>query len=187
MTNRLFILLTILTFSSCSTNKYIFSDDRFQNVGQLTVAKAISRDIAHKYKDVSPDHLISIGQGIYPNSKKFDLATPRTFEKREGAFRLSTDYYYSTPDSLVKVILYQWEKARTRDQKKEFQKLFDKLKQSLTDKLGEPQHVEINQKKFNEETFRDGVKWTGKVNAYLFYLRRDKTEFRRIRLAIYGE
>jgi hypothetical protein len=140
-----------------------------------------------EYKDISPDHLITIGEGIYPNPKRFNLTTPRTFEKKTGGFRLTTDYYYTSSDSLVRVILYQWDKSRTRDQKKEFQKQFDKLRQSLTDKLGEPKEIEINQKKFNDETFRDGIKWTGKVNAYLFMLGRDKNEYRRIRLAIYSE
>ena len=176
-----------MTFSSCSTSKYISSADRFQNPGQLTVDKAIKLDIDNKSKDISPDHLVSIGESIYPNTKKFDLATPKTFETTTSIFKLTTDYYFTPTDSLVRVILYQWDKSKTGDAKNEFQKQFNQLRKSLTDKLGEPKEIEIEQKDFNDETFRDGIKWTGKVNAYLFMFGNDETEYRQIRLAIYGE
>lgn len=187
MTSRLLTLLTILTFSSCSTNKLIFSADRFQNVGQLTVDKAVKRDIDNKYKDVSPDHLISIGESIYPNTEGFDLVTPKTFETTNGIFKFTTDYYFSRGDSLVKVTLYQWDKLKSVDGKKEFQRKFNQLRKSLTDNLGEPKEINIEQKDFNDETFRDEIKWTGKVNAYLFMFGNDRTQYRQIRLAIYGE
>jgi hypothetical protein len=143
MMGRLLILLTLLTFGSCSTNKYIFSGDKLQNVGQLTVDKAIKRDIVSKYKDVSPDHLISLGESIYPNARGFDLATPKSFETTNGIFKLTTEYYFTVGDSLVKVTLYQWDKAKSVDGKKEFQKRFNQLKESLTDNLGEPKEINI--------------------------------------------
>lgn len=187
MKSGLLIILTILTLGSCTTSKYIFSADRFQNIGQLTIDKAVRRDIDNKYKDVSPNHLIEIGESIYPNTKKFDLATPKTFETTNGIFKLTTDYYFTPTDSLVRVILYQWDKSESVNGKKEFQKQFNQLRKSLTDNLGEPKEIDIEQKDFNDETFRDGIKWTGKVNAYLFMFGNDETEYRQIRLAIYSE
>jgi hypothetical protein len=187
MASKLLIRLTILIFSSCSTNKYVFNADRLQEIGQLTVDKATKRDLDNGHKDVSPNYLISIGESIYPNSKKFDLATPKSFEKISRGFRLTTEYYYTPSDRMVRVILYQWDKVGSGSQKAEFQKQFDQLRQSLTDKLGQPKEIEINQKEYNDETFRDGIKWAGEVNAYLFMFGNDRTEYRQIRLAIYRD
>jgi hypothetical protein len=187
MKSGLLTILTILTFGSCTTSKYIFTSDRFQDIGQLTVDRAVKRDIDSRYKDVSPDHLIEIGESIYPNAQKFQLTTPKTFETTDDIFKLTTDYYFTADDSLVKVILYQWDKAKPVDGKKQFQRKFNQLRKLLTDNLGEPKEIDIQQKDFNDETFRDGIKWTGKVNSYLFMFGNDETEYRQIRLAIYGE
>lgn len=187
MTSRLLTLLTILTFSSCSTSKYIFNGDRFQNVGQLTVDEVIKHEMNNKSKNLSPDHLVSLDESIYPNAKNFDLTAPKTFETTTGTFKLTTDYYFTPSDSLVKVILYQWDKLESADEKKKFQKQFNQLRKLLTNKLGEPKEADIEQKEFNIKTFRDGIKWKGEVNAYLFMFGNDETEYRQIRLAIYGE
>jgi hypothetical protein len=186
MPSRLLITLTILIFCSCSTNKYIFNANRFENLGQSTVANAVKRDIDNKSKDISLNHRVSIGESIYPNVRKFELSTPKTFTTTSGIFNLTTDYYYTPTDSLVKVILYQWENSKSGDNKLAFQKQFNQLRRLLTEELGEPRETDIERRQFNDGTFRDGIKWTGKVNAYLFMLGNDRTKFR-LRLAIYGE
>lgn len=189
MTKQTFLILAAFATSSCSINQPNFNEDGFQKFTLLKIDKASKNELSNGAKDISPDRLISLGESIYPNSNKYILATPKTFERRVKNFQLTTDYYYSTADSTVRVMLYQWDKIGSKDQKKDFQKQFNQLKKSLTDRLGEPTEVDIEQKKFNEETFRDGIKWMrpNSTKAYLFMFGNDRTKYRQIRLAIYKD
>ncbi|HRN46456.1 MAG TPA: hypothetical protein PKW69_00370 [Niabella sp.] len=183
------IIFSFLTLSSCSINQFIFKEERFQNLGQLKVYQVSKYDLNNGFKDVSPEHLISIGQSIYPNSNNYTLVVPKRFLKRVKNFRLTTEYYFTSTDSLIRVILYQWDKVGSKDQKKAFQNQFNQLAKRLTKKLGKPSNIEIQQKEFNDKTFRDGIKWLDQTNtkAYLFMFGNDRTQYRQIRLAVYND
>ncbi len=92
------------------TNRLIFESKEFNEFGKLDIKTAIQLERQKHSKDITPDHLIGIGEGIYPNKNNYILVTPRTFEINEKpSFKLETEYFYVVNDSLVKVILYQWD------------------------------------------------------------------------------
>jgi hypothetical protein len=193
--------LFVLT-SSCNSSKFVFDENHFDNITQLTIIEATKYEKRLKSKDVTPNHHTSIGESIYPNERNFDLDTPKSYQRLDGDhFSLGAEYYYNKADSIVKVILYEWNYhysdspnyQRLTDKQvdkkyKRFDKKFKYLSKRLTKELGSPTSTEINSKGA-EQNFRDGIKWIGesKPKAYLFMFGNDNNQYRQIRLAIYNE
>ena len=94
----------------CGSSKTVIKTYTITDFSNLDLKKAISIEnkIGSIYK--TPKHHISIGDGIYPNKRNFELATPQTFIRDENYFKNEAWYFYSKTDSSVKVILYQWKK-----------------------------------------------------------------------------
>jgi len=199
-TTKIIALLTILLLTSCVTDKHILDKHKFADFEQLNLKTAIEFEKKGSSKDITPDHLIEIGEGIYPNKNNFVLATPKTYKSKERPnFELETEYFYSVNDSTVKVILYEWnyltkrksdflEEEKFSKKFKVCQKKFVSLKCKLTKSLGDPLEINIEQNKTSDGTFRDDVKWKSNngLNAYLFMFG-NSDGFRQIRLAIYKE
>lgn len=197
-----FIILISLHVS-CSPSRRIFNLDRFDEFENLTLSKAVKYEKGIGSTDVTPNHLIKIGEGIYPNRRGFELATPKTFTRKEKPFfEFEVEYFYVPQDSVVKVILYEWNKQVNSnldpfEEKSEkeldkmytaFQKKFEYLRKELIKRLGEPTQIEINSES-GQPNFRDDIKWLNNdgLNAYLFMFGNNQNEYRQIRLAIYWE
>ncbi|WP_421877367.1 hypothetical protein [Marinoscillum sp.] len=168
----------------------------YPTADQLTLEEVEALERQLKSEDVTPDHLISIGTGIYPNTHNFELGTPKTFRLKENRnLTLETEYFLDS-SNIVRVILYQWDNTKnpsflTDKQKNKkyllFQEKFDQLASRVTTEFGEPTEKDI-QSTNNPENFRDGIKWLyGTKNAYLFMFGNNSNGYRQIRLAIYGE
>lgn len=198
---KFIVLLTLFALSSCDTNKLIFESNEFNEFDKLDIKKAIKLESQKHSKDITPDHLIEIGEDIYPNRNQYILATPKTYEIQEKPnFKFNTEYFYSVNDSLVKVILYQWDYVQIRNinsfqeanptkKVKTFQTKFDMLTSKLTKEFGEAISKNIEQGKIKDETFRDDIKFkrADGMNAYLFMFGNDNKSYRQIRLAIYKD
>ncbi|MBB2145391.1 hypothetical protein GM921_07845 [Pedobacter sp. LMG 31464] len=197
---NIIILSITLLISACVTNKYIPIKKRIIEFDTLTLSDVLESEKRTGSKDITPNHLIGIGEGIYPNKHKFILNTPRTFKIKElPSLELETEYFYTKNDSSVKVILYQWDYLKNEElenQKRDrltekvevFQDKFHKLRKELTNELGLPVHNNIEQNNISSGTFRDGIKWKSSngLNAYLFMFG-NNNGYRQIRLAIYKE
>ncbi|WP_040495145.1 hypothetical protein [Fulvivirga imtechensis] len=189
MKNLAKTILILVILSSCNPSRYIFKKNRFEEFERLSLQEAVQYEKQIKSKDTTPGHLIRIGEGIYPNAKQFNLSTPRTYQRLEGDLLHEVEYFYNSEDNSVKVILYEWVDCDNNNINKQlFNEKFRYLQNKLTDKLGTPSDVEINSPN-SETTFLDGIKWTENNNpkAYLFMLGNNKTNYRKIRLAIYIE
>lgn len=196
---KIIIALTLFALTSCVTNKLVFQDKEFNGFDKLDIKTVIKKE--KKAKDITPSHLIGIGEGIYPNKNNYVLATPKTYETKERPnFKLETEYFYNVTDSLVKVILYQWDNLQKKNSDlfeednytkkyKAFQTKFDNLTSQLTKEFGEPISKNIEQGKIKDETFRDDLKFkrADGLNAYLFMFGNNSNGYRQIRLAIYND
>lgn len=195
------VILTLFALSSCVTNRLIFESKEFNEFGKLNIKTVIQLERKKHWKDITPDHLIEIGEGIYPNKNKYILTIPKTFEIEEKPnFKLGIEYFYTLNDSLIKVILYQWdylqksntdffEEENHTKKFKAFETKFNNLTSKLTKEFGEPISKNIEQGKINKETFRDDLKFkrTDGMNAYLFMFGNDNNGYRQIRLAVYKD
>lgn len=196
---HIFIFI-LLIMSSCATDKLIFQDKQFNDFENLNL-KAVYQ-LERQSKDISPAYLMEIGEDIYPNKSNYVLATPKIYKTQElPNFNRETDYYYTVNDSLVKVILYQWEylqdnKYETLDSEeyktkkfKVFQTKFDNLVEQLTQEFGAEILKSIQQEKDSNDSFRDDYKFRSPdgLNAYLFMFGNNKSGYRQIRLAIYKD
>ena len=195
------VILTLFALSSCVTNRLIFQDKKFNDFDKLNIKTVIKLERQKHSKDITPDHLIGIGEGIYPNKNNYVLATPKTYEIKERPnFKLETEYFYSVNDSLVKVILCQWdylqknksgffEEENNTKMFKAFQTKFDNLTSQLSQEFGEPISKNIEQDKTKDDTFRDDYKFkrADGLNAYLFMFGNNNNGYRQIRLAIYKD
>ncbi|WP_406684342.1 hypothetical protein N1F78_01025 [Seonamhaeicola sp. MEBiC1930] len=160
-------------------------------MNKLTIPQANKIELGLGSSDQTPKHKISIGESIYPNEKKYNLETPKTYNRIEnGKFELETEYFYTPSDSIVRVVMYEWTELRkiNKTDTKKFDKKYNGLKKQLTSNLGTPSFVEIASDTA-KSNFRDGIKWlNGNGNkAYLFMLGSNSTDYRKIRLAIYNE
>ncbi|MFD2968898.1 hypothetical protein [Sphingobacterium bambusae] len=195
------VILTLFTLISCVTNRLIFHEKQASEFDKLDIQTVVKLERQKHSKDITPERLIGIGEGIYPNINKYVLATPKTYVINETPnFRLETQYFYVATNSMVKVILYQWdylekeksdfiaEKKYTK-KFKVFQAKFDELVTQLTSEFGEPVSTNIKQSKVKDETFRDDLRFkrADEMNAYLFMFGNDNSGFRQIRLAVYKD
>ncbi len=185
------LLVIIIIVSSCSLTK---TSLLYPSFDQLTLDDV--EEIERTSEDITPDHLISIGTGIYPNKNNYKLQTPKTYKLKENkGLTLETEYFLDSKNT-VRVVLYQWDYSKNksfltnkeRNKKfKIFKAKFDQLVASLTSKLGEPTDIELGSEN-NPENYRGGIQWLyGSKNAYLFVFGNDLGEYRQIRLAIYGD
>ena len=209
------ICLVALFLVGCSSNRLIFKSDRFDDFETLKLTRAIELEKKLRAKDITPDHFIGLGNGIYPNKNSYQLATPKTFQRIDGNFELEVQYFYTESDQSVKVILYQWDSLEkpifeTSEQLEEkydaFQKKWNDLVKILETKLGSPSSENMESYKFSKSrtkdegdienminfngqdtSWRDDVKWLSKdgINAYLFMFGNNQTGYRQISLAIY--
>jgi len=195
------IILTLFALSSCVTNRLIFQDKKFNDFEKLNIKTVIKLERQKHSKDITPKHLIGIGEGIYPNKNNYVLATPKTYEIKERPnFKLETEYFYAVNDSLVKVILYQWdylqksksdlfEEENKSKKFKVFQTKFNNLTSQLSQEFGEPISKNIERDKIKDDSFRDDYKFkrADGLNAYLFMFGNNNNGYRQIRLAIYKD
>jgi len=199
---RILFSLTILILTSCAPNKHIFKEERFTRFENLKIGNLILLEKRLGSEDTTPEYPFSISDGIYPNKNGFNLSGLKTFTRKERpCFEYEVDYFYTTTDSSVKVILYEWKylpnenndyfknKEEEKKNAKKFQEKFDNLRKELTIKLGQPTEIEIEQNRVTDENFRDGLKWINPngLNAYLFMLGNKDSGYRKVRLAIYKD
>jgi len=197
---KIIAIIILLTLTSCGVDNHIFQKEKFDELQLLKISTVTKLENKAHSRDITPNHLIGIGTGIYPNPKNYILATPKTFKTKElPNFQLETQYFYSANDSLVKVILYQWDYLEKKEidfpeaenltnKFKVFQIKFNRLKDKLTKNLGQPIEINIEQNKTSDSAFRDGIKWKNNsgLKAYLFMFG-NNNGYRQIRLAIYKD
>ncbi|HUH74440.1 MAG TPA: hypothetical protein VLZ75_08520 [Chitinophagales bacterium] len=197
MKKTIFILITIFAILiSCVANKEIFEAEKFENFNNLTVQKVENKETDLGSKDISPSYDVRIGESLYPNKNKHQLETPKTYQRIVNKkFKLITEYYYTSTDSLVRAIMYQWTEPRAgygfdsrETDTKKFQIKYDKLIKQLNSKLGEPTFIKVASDTA-QSVFQDEIKWLNgnKNNAYLFMLGSNESKYRRLRLVIYRE
>jgi hypothetical protein len=217
--DKFFLLIVFGLLISCVSNKRVFETD-YSSTNDLRLKDAVGYEKKIGSVDKTPNHHISIDTGIYPNEENYKLATPWTFLRDEEYFETQVSYYYSTPDSLVRVILYEWNKKdlKTFETKKEMKNKFNEFKnqwnsisKALNERFGSPTFKQIESDKYGDKiivdnqsiedmmssigedteestTWRDDIKWDTKDgHVYLFMFGDNKTGYRQIRLAIYGE
>ncbi len=214
--NKLAIfLITLIT--SCSPYKYLSDGNKLVEFEQLTLDETVQFDLSNNSEDITPNHLIGIGKGIYPNEKDFPLETPRTYKLKEGEFLRQTRYFYTENDRSVKVILYQWDPLSSKTYEPEeivlkkisrYDDKWNSLVNELDRKLGEPisqkvesvsypkyqDRKEVSVEELMEDTkgpdssWRDECHWqTEELNAYLFLIGDNQTGYREISLALWSE
>ncbi|MBD1434944.1 hypothetical protein H8B06_19135 [Sphingobacterium sp. DN00404] len=89
--HKLIMSLTLLTMASCATNKFTFQKKMFNRLSELDIKTVIEVEKERNSKDITPVHLIEIGEGIYPNKNRYILVTPRSYESKDKPnFKLAT-------------------------------------------------------------------------------------------------
>jgi hypothetical protein len=198
--NIIFILI-ILIFASCKKTEddYIFEKIRFENLDKLNLNQLINSENEIGSKERNSNNTFGIGNDYYPNDFKYELSNPRVFEINQKELGLETNYFYSKKDSLVKVILYQWnkkylnfegyEKDTLRElkitEKENYQNKFENLKECLTEKLGKATEIDIEKRKDTSYNYSDNYRWIKQdLNAYLSF-KVSGESYREIRLVIH--
>lgn len=149
--------------TSCVTHKPVLEFD-YLSSNNLALIDAVDYEKRIGSDEKTPDHHISIGTGIYPNEKNYDLATPSTFLRDEGYFETQVEYYYSKSDSSVRVILYEWNKKdlnnfetkKERERKfRKFKNQWDNVSKELNESLGLPTFRQIESDKYGNKIIED--------------------------------
>jgi len=64
---------------------------------------------ANKGEEFNASFKISVSGNYFPNADKFNLAGPRIFFRKGNSFTIEMNYYYSIPDSIIRLVSYSWE------------------------------------------------------------------------------
>ncbi len=189
---KISILIILLSLISCKKNEdeYIFDEDRFENIENLRLEKAVKTESEVGSKERTYNNTFGIGTSYYPNKNNYILSYPKVYENKQQYFEVETDYFYTPNDSLMKVIFYEWspktDTLRTLkiSEVKAFEDKLNNLKCLISKKLGKPSVVEIEKRKDTSYIYTDRYKWIkNNLSADLNY---DVSgEFKRIRLVIY--
>jgi len=73
------VILTLFTLISCVANRLIFHEKQASEFDKLDIQTVVKLERQKHSKDITPERLIGIGEGIYPNINKYVLATPKTY------------------------------------------------------------------------------------------------------------
>lgn len=94
---------------------------------------------------------ISVSKNYFPNSDNFNLAAPVIYFRNTYPLKTEVDYFYSLPDSIVRLKEYTWNSSNsTIDSLKV---LFEKNKETISTYL----------KDNGTTTFEDHTTWTQKT------------------------
>jgi hypothetical protein len=164
---------------------------KFEGDNGFKIDELLQYEKSINSKDVSLGHFWSLGEGIYPNKKKYKFGNPFTFKKLECPyFEANTDYFYTKAKGDVKVICFDWSIFEEHDGRadleirknghRKFTEKYDFLVGAVSELLGKP--LAIEQEK---DSGRIDTKWhsVNGINAYLFRF----TNYDEIRLFIYKE
>ena len=191
------VYIFIIAIVSCKSEKFIYEESRFENIGNLEIRQAIEYEKSQKTENTTTKHKIGIGKGIYPNENNFELETPISSNRSiRGKFELQTKYFYSKKDNLVKVILYEWHipkeshfliQINKAKNKRKFDKKYKMIENEIIKILGKPDVIALNKDQFPYT--RDERKWLQRNNtkAYLFKGNHEPSGHYHIELAIYRE
>lgn len=166
----------------------------------LNMNRVIKYEESIKSEEKTRRYHTSIGEGIYPNKNNYKLEQPIRYRRVEcPSFDVSVSYYYTEVDKSVKVILFEWNEFKEKDELfkneinedhkiKAFREKFSVINNKMTNILGKPYYVNMESKK-NKPRFRDDIKWKGinGIEAYLFMFggSNSYSRYKQIRLAIY--
>ncbi|AFU67738.1 hypothetical protein P700755_000733 [Psychroflexus torquis ATCC 700755] len=141
-------------------------------------------------EDFSLGHFWSLGEGIYPNEKRFKFDNPISYRRIECPyFEGKSTYFYTKNDKNIKVASFNWKTFKKtnfganpkieKDLENKFNEKFEFVLKTLNDILGFPiQNV-------TEESGRRKIRWKNEqgINAYMFNF----SSNREIRLYVYKE
>lgn len=97
---------------------------------------------------------VTVSDDFFPGATKYDLEFPITFDRKDKEFNpfAVVQYYYTPNDSLVRLIVYDWDKTQIinnfidlqKELKNESKRIneyntkYDELLKIITDELGRP-------------------------------------------------
>jgi len=167
----------------------------------IDVAMADSMESKNKSKRDHFSHVAGIGPSLFPNSHGYYLESPITYNDIDSIYKLKTEYFFTEPDSSVRVIMYEWDwpsklvsfekdsdyhsKGALRNSKI-YQFKYEQLKSELTSLLGPPDIEEINSTDTTNH-YRDGSKWikSNVVSCYLYVIGNKDSIYGQVRLVVY--
>jgi hypothetical protein len=194
--------LSIVNFIVLFTHGQGITENKFDFLKiPNTLNEAIFYEKELRSKDVSYDHFVGIGEGLYPNKRHYNLTTVKTFSRKDSSLDYSVDYYSSDDDS-IRVVLYEWKNSIISPQEENLfasdtvfmdtprgkvvalDAKFSELQKALTAALAKPTFKRIHSK-VSSETKRDDLKWEypGKPNVYLLMFKHKG--YREIRMTVY--
>jgi hypothetical protein len=97
----LFIILYFGQFLAGQALKFPYDRPAIQKIDSIELAnngKLLS------YKGIT----FKVSKNYFPNSDDFDLAQPISYARESKPLKTSMQYYYSVPDSIVRLVEYSW-------------------------------------------------------------------------------
>jgi len=68
-----------------------------------------SIEVAQNARRFEYDYSIGVSKDYFPNRENYNLAQPIVYRKSIKNFQFETSYYYSLPDSTIRLVEYWWE------------------------------------------------------------------------------
>ena len=106
----------------------------FEKITVQSIEKLQQNENAQK---VTYDYPIGVSQDYFPNRRNYSLAQPIIFTKKDKTFQRETSYYFSKPDSVVRLIEYQWDGTDSTTEE-EFYQIIEQNKSHISKHFKKP-------------------------------------------------
>jgi|GEM_PF-2470895 len=103
----LYYILLLLFFSSCKTRKetLIITDFSLQRPAIYLIDSIEKKNNGIR---IYPSYTIGVAKDYFPNADKFKLGQPLVFTRDTSKLMTQVTYFFSVPDSTVRLIEYSW-------------------------------------------------------------------------------
>lgn len=125
----LFCILLLLFFCSCNTRKETLTTTDF-SLKRPSFYQIDSIEKKNNGIRLYPTYNISVAKDYFPNAENFDLAQPFAFTRNTSNFETQVTYFFSVPDSVVRLAEYSWD--ATKKSENTISQLFSSNKRLLS-------------------------------------------------------
>lgn len=110
----LYYILLLLFFISCKTRKesLITTDFSLQRPSIYLIDSIEKKNNGIR---VYPSYTIGVAKDYFPNADKFKLGQPFVFTRDTSKLMTQVTYFFSVPDSTLRLVEYSWNAAGKRE------------------------------------------------------------------------
>ena len=171
MNQQFIYLIVCLIITSCISTKEVSNDISTFQLKKITVNEIQSIESVNNGREKFTD--VTIQQGYFPELNVYEFSQPKLYRRIKDETITEISYYYTTMDSIVRVISYAWNE---QDDFESVQNIFDSNKKLFSNYFKNNGKLE---RKDEPTYWQDAITWENKkILVFQFILGNQKGAYR---------